>query len=85
MNSELKELMNKTLALNPYSIVKCGLDGFRPFAYLHLPDDMDRDVRDMPYEDILLWDAFCADYVRELANNSGATTLRYMKLRYHLD
>ncbi len=84
MNPALKELMNKTLALNPYSIVKCGLDGFEPYAYLVLPDEMDADVRHMPYDDLLLWDAFCAEYVRELANNSSASTVRYMKMRYHL-
>lgn len=62
----LQQLKTKLNQLDPYDIVRAGLDSFTPYAYLDLPPDMDSDhLSDDEQEE---WEEFKEQYLTKLRN-----------------
>lgn len=58
----LQDLKDKLNTLDPYDVVRCGLDGLNAYAYVSLPPDMYGDhLNDTDYAE---WEEYQEEWLR---------------------
>ena len=81
----ITECKIKLLQLDPYEIVRTGLDCFSPYVYLELPDSINDSVNQFSDFDQEQWSEFVDEYISNLQSRGSVETISLMTLDLQSD